>query len=222
MGIFPQEQRVKPIRATEDDEDDEDDEDASSKVMDAVATPVPQSSSSPSTTPAPATTLPGDADMTAGDITVSPPNDSSDTLTSPYLRVQVTSTYRPERSDPKMDKHCFAYSVRITNIAEPDPPTGEEGASVQLVSRRFEIQTVGSETKDVVQGPGVTGRQPLLKPGESFEYTSTAPLSVRPMREKTEVVARMEGEYSFVVAGGDNQDVLKAKMGMFHFVLPEE
>jgi len=74
----------------------------------------------------------------------------------------------------------------------------------------------------VVQGPGVTGRQPLLKPGESFEYTSTAPLSVRPMREKTEVVARMEGEYSFVVAGKEGQDVMKAKMGMFHFVLPEE
>lgn len=221
--IFPEEQRVKPIRTIDDDDDeDEDDLDSPSpsNVVDAVATPVTQSKSIPNA-PVPATTLPGDPDMIAGDITVNPPNGSSDTLTSPYLRVQVTSTYRPERSDPKMDKHCFAYSVRITNIAEPPSP-GAEAASIQLVSRRFEIQTIGSETKDVVQGPGVTGRQPLLKPGESFEYTSTAPLSVRPMREKTEVVARMEGEYSFVVAGVDNQDVLKAKMGMFHFVLPKK
>merc|ERR1719469_1170951 len=196
--------------------------------MDAETTtdPTPTSTTTP-TTPSPATTLPGDTDMTSGDLTVSPPNDSSDTLTTPYLRVQVTSTYRPERSDPKMDKHCFAYSVRITNTATPENSgsAGGEAPSIQLVSRRFEIQTIGSDTKDIVQGPGVTGRQPLLKPGESFEYTSTAPLSVRPMREKTGVVARMEGEYSFVVLDGDNtssDDPMKAKMGMFHFVLPEE
>ena len=51
---------------------------------------------------------------------------------------------------------------------------------------------MGSSTKDVVQGPGVTGRQPILKPGESFEYTSTALLSVKPIIDKTAVVARME------------------------------
>ena len=50
---------------------------------------------------------------------------------------------------------------------------------------RYEIQIDGSANKDVVQGPGVTGRQPVLKPGESFEYTYTAPLSVRPMADKT-------------------------------------
>merc|ERR1719261_579699 len=99
--------------------------------------------------------------MTSGNIsTATPPNDSSDTLTSD-VRVVVTSTYRPERSDAKLDKHCFAYNVRITNESP--------NQNIQLVSRRFEIQTIGSETKDVVQGPGVTGRQPTLKPGESFE-----------------------------------------------------
>jgi len=227
--VFPEEQRVKPIRSTGDDDDDEDDDDettistTATTVMDAETTTDPTPTSTP-TTPSPATTLPGDTDMTSGDLTVSPPNDSSDTLTTPYLRVQVTSTYRPERSDPKMDKHCFAYSVRITNTADSSGAS-KEAPSIQLVSRRFEIQTIGSDTKDIVQGPGVTGRQPLLKPGESFEYTSTAPLSVRPMREKTAVVARMEGEYSFVVLDGDStssDDPMKAKMGMFHFVLPEE
>merc|ERR1719491_853237 len=121
--VFPEEQRVKPIRSTG-DEDDEDDDDvttyssstsATSTVVDTIATSEESTPSTP--TPSPATTLPGDPDMTSGDLTLSPPNDSSDTLTAPYLRVQVTSTYRPERSDPKMDKHCFAYSVRITNTA---------------------------------------------------------------------------------------------------------
>jgi ApaG protein len=96
-----------------------------------------------------------------------------------------------------------------------------------LVSRRFEIQTIGSSVKDVVQGPGVTGRQPILQPGESFEYTSTAPLSVKPMLSKTAVVARMEGEYSLVKLGGGpdgsaptSSTPLQAKMGRFHFILP--
>ena len=96
-----------------------------------------------------------------------------------------------------------------------------------LVSRHFEIQTIGSETKDVVQGPDVTGRQPILKPGENFEYTSAAPLSAKPMLDKTKVVARMQGEYDFVRLGQDettpiSSTPLQAKMGTFHFVLSSD
>mmetsp|Transcript_6572 Transcript_6572/g.11786 ORF Transcript_6572/g.11786 Transcript_6572/m.11786 type:complete len:120 (+) Transcript_6572:867-1226(+) len=116
-----------------------------------------------------------------------------------------------------MDKHCFAYNIRITNENTEQ--------SIQLVSRRFEIQTIGSPNKDVVQGPGVTGRQPILKPGESFEYTSTAPLSVKPMTPKTPVVARMQGEYNFVQLADDgstplSSTPLQANLGKFHFILP--
>ena len=153
--------------------------------------------------------------MQTGDISVKL-NDSSEALTE-NVRVQVTSSYRPERSDSAANKHCFAYNIRITN---------EGGASVQLVSRRFEIQTIGSTNKDVVQGPGVTGRQPILKPGESFEYTSTAPLAVTPLLDKTPVVARMKGEYNFVVMGEDgttpvSSTPLQAQLAMFHFILPQ-
>jgi uncharacterized protein affecting Mg2+/Co2+ transport len=135
------------------------------------------------------------------------------------VRVQVTSSYRPERSDEALGKHCFAYNIRITNESKDNRP-------IQLVSRRFEIQTIGSPHKDVVQGPGVTGRQPILQPGEAFEYTSTAPLSVRPMA-KTPVVARMQGEYNFVqlsTADGTtpiSSTPLKAKLATFHFILPQ-
>lgn len=161
--------------------------------------------------------------MTSGDLSSDSSNDSSDTVTSD-VRVVVTSTYRPERSDSSLDKHCFAYNVKITN--ESKTTDGEEGTSIQLVSRRFEIQTIGSANKDVVQGPGVTGRQPVLKPGESFEYTSTAPLSVRPIADKTKVLARMSGEYNFMRLGKDgttplSSTPLKAELGAFHFILQE-
>ena len=212
--IFPEDQRVKPFRADDDEEEEEDDDDDDDLA--AASKRATPSASRPASTPsaAPASTLPGDDDMKTGNV-ASPFSDSSETI-SENVKVAVTSSYRPERSDGSLDKHCFAYNIRITN---------ESKQPIQLVSRRFEIQTVGSENKDVVQGPGVTGRQPILKPGESFEYTSTAPLSVKPLLDKTPVVARMQGEYNFVVLGDDgstplSSNPLQAKLGMFHFILP--
>jgi ApaG protein len=218
--VFPDEQRVKPAKSVEYDDDDEDDESPSTSttVVSSKTTSTsssPEKSAAPQAAKSPASTLPGDSDMASGNISMEI-SDSSNIVTD-NVRVQVSSTYRPERSDENLDKHCFAYNVRITN----DSPK----QNIQLVSRRFEIQTIGSETKDVVQGPGVTGRQPILKPGESFEYTSTAPLSVKPIKDKTNVVARMEGEYNFVLLGNDGTPLsstpLQAKMGIFHFVLPD-
>ncbi|GKZ00841.1 hypothetical protein MPSEU_001035800 [Mayamaea pseudoterrestris] len=214
--IFPEDQRVKPYISAdydddEEDEDDEDDEDDDGKPSSKkAATTAP--SVSPSTFPT--TTLPGDKDLVTGDIACAL-NDSSEEV-SDDVRVTVSSTYRPERSDEALGKHVFAYNIRIKNESK-DP--------IQLVSRRFEIQTIGSPSKDVIQGAGVTGRQPILKPGESFEYTSTAPLNVKPMLEKTPVVGRMQGDYSFTRLAADgttplSSDALKAKLGVFHFILP--
>ena len=77
----------------------------------------------------------------------------------------------------------------------------------------------------MVQGPGVTGRQPLLKPGESFEYTSTAPLNVK-MMDSTPVAARMSGDYAFVILNEDGSPLsstpLKAELAPFHFVIPSD
>jgi ApaG protein len=210
--IFPEDQRVKPFRAEDDEEEEEEDDDDEEENEVAKESSVTRTASTPSATPA--STLPGDEDMKSGDIS-SPLNDSSEEVCE-SVKVAVTSSYRPERSDAALDKHCFAYNIRITN---------ESKKSIQLVSRRFEIQTIGSSNKDVVQGPGVTGRQPILKPGESFEYTSTAPLSVKPILDKTPVVARMQGEYNFVVLSDDgstpaSSNPLQAKLGLFHFILP--
>jgi len=211
--IFPEDQRVQPYRA-EEGEDDEDDDDVDDEVSKPKADTSAPKKKEVAPKSAPSSTLPGDEDMKTGDITL-PLNDKSEVVTD-NVRVGLTSIYRPERSEASQDKYCFAYSIRITN--ESDNP-------IQLVSRRFEIQSVGLPHKDVVSGPGVTGRQPILKPGESFEYTSTAPLNVKPMLEKTPVLARMSGEYNFVILGDDGQTPLsstplQAKLGLFHFILP--
>ena len=215
--IFPEDQRVQPFSRADDDDDDEEEEDDEVDAKSSSSSASKAASSRPTTSPSatPASTLPGDEDMKSGEISLKL-NDASEATTE-AIKVQVTSSYRPERSDTSMDKHCFAYNIRITN---------ESDKSIQLVSRRFEIQTIGSSNKDVVQGPGVTGRQPVLKSGESFEYTSTAPLSVKPKLDKTPAVARMQGEYNFVILGEDgstplSSTPLQAKLGMFHFVLPE-
>jgi ApaG protein len=219
--IFPEDQRVKPYRAEDnedEDEDEEDDEDVpapkSSKASTSASAPEAAKKKETASKSSPSSTLPGDDDMKTGDIAL-PLNDKSEVVTD-KVRVSLTSSYRPERSESSQDKYCFAYNIRITN---------ESDNQIQLVSRRFEIQSVGLPHKDVVSGPGVTGRQPILKPGESFEYTSTAPLNVKPMLDKTPVLARMSGEYNFVILGEDgttplSSTPLQAKLGLFHFILP--
>lgn len=78
------------------------------------------------------------------------------------IRVSVESTYIPEQSAPRSKRYVFAYTVKIVN----------EGAdSVQLRSRHW-IITDGNGKIEEVRGPGVVGQQPLLRPGEHFEYTS--------------------------------------------------
>jgi ApaG protein len=205
--VFPEDQRVKPVQRVETDDDDDDDEDDTPSATSGTAKQATQTAASPAGAPS----LPGDEDMKTGVISVET-NDHSEAETE-GVKVNVTSQYREERSDAKMDKHCFAYNIRITNE--------NTDYAIQLTGRKFEIQTIGSSHKDVVAGPGVTGRQPVLQPGESFEYTSTAPLSVHPLTS-TPVVARMQGEYSFVKMGDEfkGESPLQARLGVFHFVLP--
>ena len=173
------------------------------------------SSSSSSTSP---NRIPGDSDIAKGVIPSDVVLSESSVMSTNGLRVEVSSTYSPNQSDAAMRKHCFSYTVRITNESDTD--------TIQLVSRRFEIQTIGSKTKDIVQGAGVTGKTPVLKPGETFEYTSTAPLNVRPIGT-TAVAARMNGSYSFVILGPEGKPLssdqtLSAKLGTFHFIFPED
>ncbi|WP_137894955.1 Co2+/Mg2+ efflux protein ApaG [Ramlibacter sp. 2FC] len=76
--------------------------------------------------------------------------------------VEVEPQYLPEQSDPGQDAYGFAYTITISN-------TGEIAA--QLISRHWIISDARGHTEEV-KGLGVVGHQPLLKPGESFQYTS--------------------------------------------------
>jgi ApaG protein len=83
------------------------------------------------------------------------------------VRVHVESEFAPGRSSPAENKWFFLYTIRITN----------EGAeTVQLLSRHWIITDAMGEVREV-RGPGVVGKQPVLEPGESFEYTSGCDLN---------------------------------------------
>jgi ApaG protein len=89
------------------------------------------------------------------------------TATSRGIKVCVEPTCLDARSSPDNSQYFWAYRVIIENH-------GRE--TVQLLSRHWMISNGRGELTEV-KGPGVVGEQPVLKPGESHEYTSSAPLN---------------------------------------------
>ena len=116
------------------------------------------------------------------------PVNTSESLTR-GIRVQVRSQFVPERSDPGESEWFFAYTIRIAN---------ESDRSAQLLSRHWVI-TDGNGKVEEVRGPGVVGKQPILGPGEDFEYTSACPLKTS--------FGVMEGTYQMVSPDGEHFDV---------------
>jgi len=105
------------------------------------------------------------------------------------IRVEVLSRYSAENSRPLEDNWVFQYTVRITN-------QGPE--TVQLISRHW-IITDGSQNTEEVRGPGVVGEQPVLAPGESFQYSSWCPLKTP--------TGNMRCTYQMARASGDQFDI---------------
>jgi len=99
--------------------------------------------------------------------------------------VDVQPQYLPEQSAPEQELYSFAYPITITN-------TGEVPA--QLISRHWVITNAEGEIEEV-KGLGVVGHQPLLKPGEAFQYTSGCRL-----RTPT---GTMQGSYFCVAEDGE-------------------
>lgn len=76
--------------------------------------------------------------------------------------VEVSPQYLPDQSAPADGMYVFAYTITITN-------TGDVPA--QLIARTWNVNDANGHTEKV-KGLGVVGQQPLLKPGQTFEYTS--------------------------------------------------
>ncbi|MBT9613838.1 MAG: Co2+/Mg2+ efflux protein ApaG [Burkholderiales bacterium] len=109
---------------------------------------------------------------------------------SKKYEIQVTTQveYIPEQSSEEQDRYVFAYTITISN-------TGSIPA--QLISRHWIITDAANSVQEV-RGLGVVGEQPLLKPGESFEYTSGSAIATP--------VGTMKGAYQMVAEDGTKFD----------------
>jgi ApaG protein len=98
--------------------------------------------------------------------------------------VEPVARFLADQSDPAKNQYVFTYTITITN-------TGDIAA--QLLGRHW-IITDGDHKVQEVKGLGVVGQQPLLQPGESFEYTSGASIATS--------VGTMQGSYQMLAADG--------------------
>jgi ApaG protein len=103
--------------------------------------------------------------------------------------VQVQPEYLPTQSSPMEDSYVFAYTITIMNNGS---------VAAQLVSRHWEIEDAFGETQ-VVDGLGVVGHQPLLEPGQAFQYSSSARLHT--------AMGIMSGYYFCVAVDGHRFEV---------------
>lgn len=123
----------------------------------------------------------------------------SSEATTRGVRVHVESTYVGERSRPLMNEYFFAYTIQIAN---------EGSETVQLLSRAWTITDAEGHVEEV-RGPGVVGEQPVLAPGEAFEYTSACPLSTP--------FGSMRGTYQMITEAGERFD---AEIATFELAEP--
>ena len=115
------------------------------------------------------------------------------------LRVRAAAQFLEGESDPGRARYFFVYRIQIEN-------SGEKAA--KLLSRRWMILDANNRREEVA-GEGVVGKQPVLAPGESFQYTSYCPLRTS--------WGTMEGSYNFTCAEGTSFEV---PVGRF-FLVPE-
>ncbi|MCB1979527.1 MAG: Co2+/Mg2+ efflux protein ApaG [Burkholderiaceae bacterium] len=110
-------------------------------------------------------------------------------MQSSAFDIQVQSAYLEDQSAPEREVFTFSYTITIANRGD---------APAQLIARHWHIEDERGP-QDEVRGLGVVGQQPLLRPGERFEYTSGCRL-----RSDT---GSMQGSYRFVTEAGEFFDV---------------
>ena len=105
------------------------------------------------------------------------------------ITVRVAVSYLPEQSQPAHGRWFWSYHIRIENDGE---------TPVQLLTRHWIILD-GRGSRHEVEGEGVVGDQPVIDPGESYDYVSGCPLQTP--------TGSMEGSYGMIDADGDEFDV---------------
>jgi len=115
------------------------------------------------------------------------------------MAVAVTTQYVAEQSDPAIDRHVFSYTITISNSGT---------VPAQLISRHWIITDADGQVQEV-RGLGVVGHQPLLAPGQSFEYTSGCQLATP--------VGTMKGSYQMTAEDGMQ---FEAPVGEFVLSMP--
>jgi len=115
------------------------------------------------------------------------------------VRVEVAALFLPEQSDISIDRYVFAYRITITN---------ESDASVQLIRRHWIITEADGATREV-EGEGVVGEQPTIKPGGFHEYTSGAVLELPS--------GNMQGTYQMQREDGS---AFEARIPAFELTMP--
>ena len=115
------------------------------------------------------------------------------------IDIRIATRYLDEQSAPEEDRFVFAYTISIRNAG---------AAAAQLMRRHWVITDANGKVQEV-RGDGVVGEQPLLQPGEDFEYTSGAVLETS--------VGTMQGSYELV---GDDGTVFEAPIPMFTLSVP--
>jgi len=115
------------------------------------------------------------------------------------IRVDVATSYVEEQSSPNESRYVFAYTITIRN---------EGPIAAKLLTRHWIITDANGKVQEV-QGEGVVGEQPYLKPGQGFRYSSGAILETP--------VGVMQGSYQMVADGGDLFD---APIAPFTLAMP--
>ena len=103
--------------------------------------------------------------------------------------IQTQVNYLPEQSDEAGNRFVFSYTITITNLGH---------SSAKLISRHWIITDTHNHVQEV-RGQGVVGEQPLLKPSQSFEYTSGTVLNTQ--------VGTMRGSYQMQADDGAQFEV---------------
>ena len=111
------------------------------------------------------------------------------TKTTKDIKVTVSPHYLEQQSEPDNDCYVWAYTIQLENHGQD---------TVKLLNRYWHI-TDGMGRTQEVRGPGVVGENPVLKPGEAFQYTSGVPL--------TTPSGIMTGTYEMALENGDKIEV---------------